>query len=491
MSVGKHTGFHNLCAGTYIRGQRPLGLHFDKIITLKWFEADHCYRDVPSGKVARSLEEEFEIQPDASLFRYQIDTQPCHVKLATAYVKTLPESKGMVLIHYQGTSSPDKKNLPHEDIGEICRYLIKNHYTPVLLDWDFRSSLVDQQTIFNPDKYNPMWGGTGTGCLATLAALISQAKLFIGVDSGPLHVAGATNTPSIGVWVRHHPIHFYELSHVKHLLSKDSRRHLRTRNRGQAEDYFNANYWHASYGDVRTGIIDAITQQLNTAPYCGNSMSAPMLLKATSYDRAYYEEHKAAGCDYAAYGDWQREYGQWTADCLGWRNKNVLEVGCACGAIAKGLQENGCKVSGIDLNEHTVAIGRDQWPQLPLFVGDTVNMHMFEDGKFDGIHSQQMLEHVKPDLVPFILKELWRVAKPGATFFAVLDTLDSFNRQNRVGQQEDPTHICIKPMEWWSSMLRLAGWEDCRNEFKPDMEKHVRNFLSRYDWDWFVVRKKG
>jgi 2-polyprenyl-3-methyl-5-hydroxy-6-metoxy-1,4-benzoquinol methylase len=215
------------------------------------------------------------------------------------------------------------------------------------------------------------------------------------------------------------------------------------------------------------------------------------LLRTTSYDKEYYEEHKAAGLDYAVYGDWQREYGQWVADCMGWRGKNVLDIGCACGSITKGMKDSGVKAFGIDLNEHAINLGRCQWNDIPLFVGDTVNMHMFHNERFNGIHSHQTLEHLKPDLVPFVLQEMWRISAPGATMFAVLDTEDSFNRQHRNGEDEDPTHVCIRPRSWWSNMLKISGWEECSDEFKKGMQTHVHNFLTRYDWDWFVAKKRS
>jgi SAM-dependent methyltransferase len=474
-----------------VRGHRSSSRQFDKIIPIKWFESDRCYQGLPSGKVTRCLLEELSIEPDESLFHYQINPQPNHVRAAKNYLEKLPPSKGVVLIHYQGTSSADKKNLSHEDIREICRYLIRYEYLPVILDWDYRSPLPDQRTIFCPDKNQPMWGATGTGCLATLTSLISQARLFIGVDSGPLHAAGATQTPAIGVWTKNHPVHFYELSHVKHILPKDHRRYIRHRDRALAEEYFQSRYRHAVYSDLRTGIMDAIAEQLHTPVYNGNPMAEPKLLKSTAYNRDYYEQHLAAGCDYAAYGDWQTEYGQWLADCMGWRNKNVLDVGCACGAITKGLNENGCLASGVDINEFTVGLGRNLWPELPLFVADAVNLHHFENGQFDGLHSHQVFEHLRPELVPFVLAELRRVSKPGAALFVVLDTEDSFSRQNRLGAEEDPTHVCIRPMSWWSRMLDLSGWDECKKDFQNAMQGHSRNFLSRYDWDWFAARRRA
>ena len=53
-----------------------------------------------------------------------------------------------------------------------------------------------------------LWHGTRTGDADSSAALIAASQLVIGVDGGPLHVAGATATPTIGVRTQHHPVHF-------------------------------------------------------------------------------------------------------------------------------------------------------------------------------------------------------------------------------------------------------------------------------------------
>ena len=43
-------------------------------------------------------------------------------------------------------------------------------------------------------------------CVATIA----QAKLFIGIDSGLLHLAATTRTPAVGLWGSTSPQFFYE-----------------------------------------------------------------------------------------------------------------------------------------------------------------------------------------------------------------------------------------------------------------------------------------
>lgn len=213
-------------------------------------------------------------------------------------------------------------------------------------------------------------------------------------------------------------------------------------------------------------------------------------LTATSYDASYYAEHSAAGLDYAVYGDWQRGYGRWMVGALGMSGRTVLDVGCACGAIANGMQEAGAfAVVGVDLCEPMIAIGRERFKGIRLHVADAINLHLFRDNTFDMIHSAQVAEHWRPDHVPLILAELWRVARPGAVFFCCLDTSELFERQNRTILTEDPTHICIKPRAWWIDQLQQAGWTDATEELRPALAEHSETYFTRHDWDWFAARK--
>lgn len=211
-------------------------------------------------------------------------------------------------------------------------------------------------------------------------------------------------------------------------------------------------------------------------------------LKATSYDREYYDEHKSAGLDYFSFGDWQRNYGEWLTQSLGIEGKSLLDVGCACGSIAAGLSAH-CRVTGIDLNNHMIELGRGGFRHLPLYVCDSVNLHLFPDETFDCIHSNQVAEHFRPEHVPLILAEWRRVLKPGGLVFCVLDTVESMQRQGQNADMGDPTHICIKPLDWWIEACAEAGFSDCKADYESAMRAHRLSYLSKYDWDWWLMRK--
>lgn len=215
------------------------------------------------------------------------------------------------------------------------------------------------------------------------------------------------------------------------------------------------------------------------------------MLTVTTYNEAYYREHAEQGLDYAVYGEWQQHYGRWLVDSLGLADKDVLDVGCACGAIARGIQEAGAVPTGVDLNEHMIALGRAKWPQLPLHVCDAVNLHLFADHSFHAVHAAQVAEHWRRDHVPLILRELYRVTiRGGGVMFCALDTTDSLRRQNQNPLAGDPTHICIQPLSWWHNQFRDAGWSLNTGHLDRRLREHpLWTPFAAYDWDWIIAEK--
>jgi len=493
---GKNTAFHGLCRQSlHLNDPTLKSRQYQARYPLDW---DECHSDessAPSTKVTRCLKDIFRIEPQADLCRYQIQITDEVRSRARGYLETLagpPEDSGRfrcVLIHYEGNTSVDRKNLPHAVIRDACDLILQAGFVPVILDWDRRSPLPDGVHIHCPDAAHPLWRNAGTGDAETLAALIESSSLMVGIDSGPLHVAGATTTPTLGVWTQHHPVKFFDLAeHVTHLVP---RHHARLANGPVSVRYFEQHYQHRVYDTVKGGLLAEIRERLfgDREPVALDGRQ----LRATGYTADYYDEHKLAGLDYLAYGDWQRDYGRWLVESFGWTRTRVLDVGCACGSIVRGLGEAGAIVQGVDLSEAMIQLGRQTWPDMTtlLHVCDAVNLHLFPDQAWQGLHSAQVAEHWRPELVPFILRELGRITHPGGLFFCALDTEELFARQNRSLETEDPTHICIRPLAWWHDQLNDAGWDVCTAEFEPTLREHPNSFLARYDWDWFLARRRS
>ena len=485
------------------------------VFELSWDECPTSYADVPSTKAEHCLRTVFKLQPISELCHYELSIGERPWQAAKRYLESVCGTTARdgrypaVLLHYQANTSTEKKDLPDELARQVCETAIEAGYVPVILDWDKRSPLPDGVRIFNPGADSPLWGNSGTGDSEVLAALIAQSSLFVGVDSGPLHVAGATlhistsqfeicnsqsaiPTPVLAVWTGHHPLHYFcPADHVTHLVPEDHAARLRG-DRATGRAFFETHYRYRTYEKLAVDLPALVTSTLSGEAFDQvRNKQFLRTLRATGYTENYYLEHKLAGLDYLTFGDWQRHYGRWLVDSLGWQQKRVLDVGCACGAIARGLTEAGAAVEGIDLSEAMLRRGRETWPELAdrLHCCDAVNLHLFEAAAFDAIHTSQVAEHWRPELVPFILRELARVTSPGGLLFCALDTEELFARQGRTIEQEDPTHVCIRGLSWWHEQLAAAGWQPCTADYEPQLRQHPHSFLNRYDWDWFVARR--
>jgi predicted SAM-dependent methyltransferase len=126
-------------------------------------------------------------------------------------------------------------------------------------------------------------------------------------------------------------------------------------------------------------------------------------------------------------------------DLLNRKPHSVLEVGGARGYICRILGSHGIKAVCMDISEHC-------WytRALDSFVlhDATVVPWKFKNQEFDLCFSKDFMEHLPPDKVSTVIKEMARVSRRGyhKITFAPLAPNDS-----------DPTHRqgTIKPREWW------------------------------------------
>ena len=266
--VGKHSAFHGLCSKVFVQGRSaPPCCQYQQKFFLDWHECHTSYSDSPSTKAERCLREDFGITPDPALCRYTIQRGEEATKLARKYLERVCQGPlaangrfPAVLIHYEGNTSAEFKNIPTEIIRRLCDDILEAGYTPIILDWDHRTPLANRLPSGEPsrvhcaDASQELWRGTGTGDAESLAALIELSTLMVGVDSGPLHVAGATSTRTLGVWTHHHPLHYFgHAANVTHLVPSDHREHIRGE-RSIGERYFQANYNYHTYQDLENAL---------------------------------------------------------------------------------------------------------------------------------------------------------------------------------------------------------------------------------------------
>lgn len=217
VGIGKHTALAGLCNRVWHDREGDPAGPYDQAVTLGWYENYCRFSDRPNSKVTNCLREVFGIDWDASLGRYEIHMPLWACQRAIDYLQHIGCKKGLsgcynaVILHYQGNTSSEKKNLHLHEMMAICATIKECGRVPVILDWDRRSPLPDGKTIYNPGVgNNDIWGNIGTGDACMIAALIEHAEAFIGIDSGPGKVASATSTPSLICWRKHHPLQFHD-----------------------------------------------------------------------------------------------------------------------------------------------------------------------------------------------------------------------------------------------------------------------------------------
>ena len=111
-----------------------------------------------------------------------------------AYVERLPAP--LILLHTQGVSDGDRKNIPDAMLRRICRELLAGtEGTILLLDW---SAQIPPFPHWRVRHVQHDFGHIDT---AQLLFLLERAGLMVGIDSGPLHLARFTRTPAIGIWM--------------------------------------------------------------------------------------------------------------------------------------------------------------------------------------------------------------------------------------------------------------------------------------------------
>ncbi len=106
------------------------------------------------------------------------------------------ENQFLIALH-PGTSKP-QRGWHVERFGILCQKLAKEYPVKiVVLGQEKEAPLLAQIRRFSPDHVVPLPGNMD---LREVAALLERSDLFIGNDSGMMHLASMVNTPVVGIF---------------------------------------------------------------------------------------------------------------------------------------------------------------------------------------------------------------------------------------------------------------------------------------------------
>lgn len=132
---------------------------------------------------------------------------------------------------------------------------------------------------------------------------------------------------------------------------------------------------------------------------------------------------------------------------------NVVDVGCAKGFLVRHLRRRGFDAWGLDISEYALDTAPDDVKTyLRQFDLTTPDNSHFGAQAFRLALCIETMEHIPEDKVQVALRHIYTLLKKhGRAVFTICT-------DKQPGWDSDPTHVTIKPREWWTEQLTAAGF---------------------------------
>jgi len=136
----------------------------------------------------------------------------------------------------------------------------------------------------------------------------------------------------------------------------------------------------------------------------------------------------------------------------------MLDLGCGNGLVVSYLHSKGFNIRGVDItlagldtkyisyNNETIPVskaGRELFVKAPLWEMP------FGNDEFDLTFSCDVLEHIPPEYVENVLKEICRITK--TTTYHIIATFE-----------DRDFHPTVQPIEWWREQFSKVNNNKCR-----------------------------
>jgi ubiquinone/menaquinone biosynthesis C-methylase UbiE len=206
--------------------------------------------------------------------------------------------------------------------------------------------------------------------------------------------------------------------------------------------------------------------------------------------RSFFNEVRVA-IRREVYGEDIGQFGWLSADeyrtFLSWMDldadHHVLDVACGAGGPTLFLARTvGCRVTGIDINEHGIAIAKQtatdsgQHPRVQFQVVDANEPLPFDPATFDALVCMEAIV-LFPDRLQ-VLKDWFRVLKPGALLLYTDGGVVTGAMSNEeAGMRSPKTFFMFVPPGMNETLLKQAGFQVVRCE---DVTEHATRVSERW-----------
>lgn len=121
----------------------------------------------------------------------------------------------------------------------------------------------------------------------------------------------------------------------------------------------------------------------------------------------------------------------------------VLDVGCALGYVVQRLRKQGVSAFGVDVSDWCMERVPADYKAYIRKMDITAGLP-WPDQYLDMVVSFSALEHIPPEDIVFVIKEIVRVARRGVIAVTPGDN---------PGFDEDKSHLIKQPLTWWRSQF--------------------------------------
>ncbi|MBT3419219.1 MAG: class I SAM-dependent methyltransferase [Candidatus Magasanikbacteria bacterium] len=102
----------------------------------------------------------------------------------------------------------------------------------------------------------------------------------------------------------------------------------------------------------------------------------------------------------------------------------ILDVGCGNGRLSMLFSDKDISYTGVDQSENLITLARSRYEDKTFVVEDICTLS-FLDNSFDALYAVAVICHIPPQLQKQVIKEMFRVLRPGGCF--IMTNWNAFN----------------------------------------------------------------
>ena len=136
----------------------------------------------------------------------------------------------------------------------------------------------------------------------------------------------------------------------------------------------------------------------------------------------------------------------------------ICDMGCGPGHVARYLHEQGAQVLGVDLSPRMIELARQLNGGLEFRVGNMAELAV-ADESWGGIAAFYSIIHLSPTQIPGVLREFWRVLRPGGEVLLAFHVGDEVRHFDALWEQPVSLDFIFYERAWIEEHLRAAGFE--------------------------------